>query len=160
MSNPYAAKLGSRDEKEVIAASPARLSALLEKIGSNRVESKLGPGKWSVREILCHLADTEIAFSFRLRQILAEPDHVIQPFDQDQWARHYRKCSAQQALEVFTALRQWNTSLVSGVSRSEWSKAATHPERGALTFATIVQTMAGHDLNHLEQLEKIAAQAA
>ena len=119
----------------------------------------LAPGKWTVAEILCHLADTEIAFSFRWRQALAEENHVVQPFDQDHWARHYATMPGEQALQAFVALRRWNSILLDRLSPGDWERRVTHPERGELTFRTLVETMAGHDLNHLKQLEKIAADA-
>ena len=109
--------------------------------------------------ILCHLADGEMAFGFRLRQALAEPHHVIQPFDQDAWAKPYSSASfsAQAALEMFSVARRWNLALLDTVSPEDLKKPVTHPERGTMTFETIVETMAGHDLNHLKQLDAIAA---
>jgi hypothetical protein len=126
--NPYAEHLGDRDARQVIAATGQRLQALLATLGPERAGWSPAPGKWSAREILCHLADCEIVFAFRLRQTLAQANHVIQPFDQDDWARSYKK--------------------------------VTHPERGEMTFQTVVETMGGHDLNHLGQIERIAGQTA
>src|SRR5271170_934519 len=100
--NPYASFLGSRDPRQVIASTPARLGELLNALGARASQSP-APGKWSAREILCHLADCEIVFAFRLRQTLAEPHHVIQPFDQDIWAQNYGAYDAQSALAVFAA---------------------------------------------------------
>ena len=113
-------------------------------------------GKWSARDIVSHLADCEIAFGYRLRQILAEDHHVIQPFNQDKWAAPYATMDANQALLLFEALRNWNVALLKTVTPAQMQKTVTHPERGTMTFQTIVETMAGHDLNHLKQLEEIA----
>ena len=85
VANPYAAQLGSRHAREVIAETPQRLRLLLQQMPPDAVERSYAPGKWTARMILCHLADCEIAFSFRLRQAVAEPHHVIQPFDQDSY---------------------------------------------------------------------------
>jgi uncharacterized damage-inducible protein DinB len=115
------------------------------------------PGKWSVREILCHLADCEIVFAYRLRQTLAEPHHVIQPFDQDTWAQTYAAYDAQSALAVFTAVRSYNVKLIASLPLDALSKPVTHPERGTMTFESIVETMGGHDLNHIAQIEKISS---
>jgi uncharacterized damage-inducible protein DinB len=158
--NPYASFCGDRDVRQVIAETPQRLSALAAALGAEGLEHATAPGKWSAREILCHLADTEIAFAFRLRQTLAEPHHVIQPFDQDIWAANSRACDAESALEVFSALRRWNIRLIESLPAEAFTRAVTHPERGAMTFQTIVETMAGHDLNHQRQLETIASRAA
>ena len=121
------------------------------------MERSLAPGKWTVRQILCHLADCEIAFAFRWRQALAEENHVVQPFDQDHWASRYASLSADGALRTFVALRRWNVLLLEKLSAADWERGVTHPERGRQTFRTLVETMAGHDLNHLAQLEEIAA---
>jgi uncharacterized damage-inducible protein DinB len=158
--NPYASFLGDQKPLPVIAETPARLRTLLETLGDEGLECSPGPAKWSARQILCHLADCEIAFAFRLRQALAEDHYVIQPFDQDGWARSYGAYGAREAWGVFAALRQWNLRLIESQPPSALSKRLTHPERGDMTFQTVIDTMAGHDLNHLGQLERIVAQAA
>lgn len=155
--NPYASFLGARDPRHVIAGTPLRLREFVDSLGEARVNRPPAPGKWSVREILCHLADCEVVFAFRLRQTLAEPHHVIQPFDQDLWARNYAAYDAPSALAVFTAVRDFNTRLIASIPAEAFLKQVSHPERGTMTFQTIVETMGGHDLNHLAQIEKIAA---
>jgi hypothetical protein len=154
--NPYASSLGTVDPRQVIASTPARLRELLDSL-QDRSDKPPAPGKWSPREILCHLADCEIVFAYRLRQVLAEPGHVIQPFDQDVWAQNYAAYDAQSALAVFTAVRNFNDQLIASLPPEAFSKTVTHPERGTMTFQTIVETMGGHDLNHIAQIEKIAA---
>jgi len=96
-------------------------------------------------------------FGFRLRQTLAEDAPVIQPFDQDKWSKTYLGVSAKQALEVFSALRGWNLRLIGIALPDAADRPMTHPERGTMTFLNVVETMAGHDLNHLGQLKKLAA---
>jgi hypothetical protein len=155
--NPYASFLGSLDPLQVIASTPIRLRESLDSLGLAKANLAPAPGKWSVREILCHLADCEIVFAFRLRQTLAEPNHVIQPFDQDLWARNYAAYDAPAALAVFTAVRDFNTKLIASLPPDAFATPASHPESGTMTFQTIVETMGGHDLNHLAQIEKIAA---
>jgi hypothetical protein len=158
-SNPYASLLGTRDASHEVAETPERLSNLAGKLGDKGMERSYAPGKWSARMILCHLADSELVFAFRLRQALAEPHHVIQPFDQDAWASSYRSPnpSGKAALNAFLALRQWNVSFLKNVPPAAFAKPVTHPERGSMTFKVLVETMAGHDLNHLRQLDEIAA---
>ena len=156
MVNPYASQLGKLDPLEVIAATPAELRALVDALGSKRIEQPRAPGKWSAREIVCHLADCEVAFAFRLRQTLAEERHVMQPFDQEEWAKRYAGYSVEAALATFSALRQWNLALVQSLGAADMAKPANHPERGDMTLQTIVETMGGHDRNHLRQVEEIA----
>lgn len=160
MLNPYASFLGERNPVEVIAKTAGELARYAEILGPDQMERTPAPGKWCAREIITHLADCEIAFSFRLRQTLAEENHVVQPFDQDQWAIHYRAYSLPEALEAFRALRAWNVALIRSLQPEAFEKKLRHPERGEMTFRTLVETMGGHDLNHLEQVKRIAAQFA
>jgi hypothetical protein len=158
--NPYEDFLTGRPVQEILGATAAQLGLLLEAMGVERVSTPPAPGKWSAAEIVCHLADCELVFAFRLRQTLAEDAPTIQPFDQDKWAANYRGIAASQALELFTALRGWNLLLIRGAQPEAMRRPVTHPERGAMTLGTIVETMAGHDLNHLAQLQRLAATAA
>ncbi len=160
VANPYAAQLGNLDARKVIADTAHELIRIEEQLGQAGLERSVAPGKWTARTIFCHLADCEIAFSFRFRQAVAEPHHMIQPFDQDAWASTYKAASlrAHTAVQVFAALRGWNLLLLDSLPPETFSKPLSHPERGSMTFKTLVETMAGHDLNHLGQLESIASQ--
>ena len=154
--NPYAKFLDDRPLEVILSATSHEIANKLQMIGPDRTNQPPAPGKWSPAEIVCHLADCEVAFAFRLRQTLAEDHHVLQPFDQEKWAVTYKDISAKDALAAFTALRIWNLLLIKQTLATSASKAVTHPERGTMTFQTIVETMAGHDLNHLAQLKRIA----
>jgi uncharacterized damage-inducible protein DinB len=158
--NPYAHHIGDRAPMEVIAETPRRLAQLIETIGPDRVNISPAAGKWSARDIVAHLADSEVVFAFRLRQTLAEDHHTIQPFDQDLWAKSYDSCDARLALATLTGVRAWNLALIRALKPADFSKPVTHPERGTMKLETIVETMAGHDRNHIKQIEAIAAQAA
>ena len=157
--NPYASFLGDRDPLVVIQSTSRRLSDVIATLPAGRAEWRPAPGKWNVREILCHLADCEIAFAFRLRQTLAEAHHVIQPFDQELWSGTYGGLTLHGALSAFSSLREWDLALISTTSAQGMQKKVTHPERGEMTFRTIIETMAGHDLNHLLQVEAIVDRA-
>src|SRR5215831_18339494 len=128
--NPYASHLGNRNPLETISATGARLQELTRTMGAQRVEQPPAPGKWSAREIACHLADCEIVFAYRLRQALAEEKHVIQPFDQDQFARTYRAYDLASALELFKVVRTWNVKLIRTLTPQQLAKPLNHPERG------------------------------
>ncbi len=92
--NPYARFLDQRPVEDILTSTPMTLESLLQNIPPEQVTVSPAPGKWSAAEILCHLADCEIAFAFRLRQTLAhDPEtghHIMQPFDQDRWAATYK----------------------------------------------------------------------
>jgi hypothetical protein len=158
--NPYASFLGDREALEVITGTPTRLESLANLLGPDRIEHSPAPGKWSAREIVCHLADCEVVFAFRLRQTLAEDHHVIQPFDQDKFAQHYDAYDAHAALAVFSAVRNWNLALIRQAGSSALTKRNTHPERGEGSFGELIEIMAGHDLNHIKQIEAITKKIA
>lgn len=154
--NPYASFLGTRDPMATIAETPSCLHSMLGHLTPAEL-SRAPEGKWSIREVLAHLADTEIVFAFRLRQAIAARDHVIQPFDQDAWAAGYSKVDASAAMAVFSTVRRWNIAFIKALPPEAFGKTLSHPERGEMTFQTVVETMAGHDLNHIAQLEKLLA---
>ena len=154
--NPYDGFLDGRAPQVILGSTPGALAAALAAFGPEKVAEPPAPGKWSPAEIVCHLADCELVFAFRLRQTLAEDAPIIQPFDQDKWAATYHGISATFAFEVFAALRGWNMHLINASLPAAANRPTTHPERGAMTFMTIVETMAGHDLNHLGQLHRLA----
>lgn len=161
--NPYAAQLGDNDARAVMAATPGLIHQAVCEMTPEQIEAPIAPGKWSPREITAHLADCELAFSFRLRQILAAPASSpaqLQPFDQTAWAEHYAVYDLPAALELLRSNRSWNMKLIGSLSQAEMQRVAFHPERGELTFEDILETIAGHDLNHLEQLKRIAGSAA
>jgi hypothetical protein len=157
--NPYEKFLDGRPLKVVLGSTAAQIGLLLEAIGPQKQFVPPAPGKWSAAEIVCHLADCELVFAFRLRQTLAEDGPTIQPFNQEKWSEAYPGITASKALEVFTALRGWNLSLIVSALPGAAERPVTHPERGTMTFRNLVETMAGHDLNHLRQLQRIAMDA-
>ena len=152
---PYAGMLGERDAAKVIAETPRRLGLVLDGLSAAEIEAQPAPGKWSVREIVAHLADCEVVWGWRLRQVLGEEQAVTQPFEQDAWAKAYGAYSLDAALECFKALRAWNVAFVGALSEADRAKGYTHPERGEERLWTIVEIMAGHDLHHLARLEKV-----
>jgi uncharacterized damage-inducible protein DinB len=151
---PYSAMLGDRDAETVIAETPGRLAKVLDGLSDEQMNARPAPGKWCVREIVAHLADCEIAWSWRLRYSYGAEQPVMQPFDQDAWAKVYDAYSMAEAWGCFKALRAWNVAMIGALTESERRKVIQHPERGEETVWTIVEIMAGHDLHHLAGLEK------
>lgn len=150
--NPYAGKLEGRDPLAVMAETPALLAKVVRNMSREQTEERSAAGKWNVREVVAHLADCEIAFGFRLRQAFGG-ERMIQPFDQDAWAKSYASYSMDLALATFTALRAWNVAFVGGLSEADKQRVAWHPERGEMVLWAIAETMAGHDVHHLAGLE-------
>jgi len=156
--NPYARFLDGRPLETILAATPNEIGTHLKAIGAEKAAASPAPGKWSAAEILCHLADCELVFAFRLRQTLAEDaPTLLRFFDQDRWAAIYPGIPAAEALATFSALRNWNLRLITAALPAAANRPVTHPEWGTITFLTLIETWAGHDLNHLAQLEKMAA---
>ena len=158
--NPYEKFLDGRPFDQILATTPKALTNVLESIGAEKSTVISVPCKWCAAEILCHLADLELIFGFILRQTLTEDHPTIPHFDQDKWAATYPGIPASQALSVFTALRQWNLTLLRTALPEAAARPTTHLVLGEMTFQTIVEIMAGHDLNHLDQLHCIAAHCA
>lgn len=154
--NPYAKFLGDQDPIPVITATVERLHALIDPLTPAQADRNPEPGKWSIREIIAHLADCELVFAVRLRQTLAEEHHIIQPFDQAKWGERYTAYDLQSAFVLFTATRNWNLKFLTTVTGDDRHHPTTHPERGTMTLWTIVETIAGHDLNHLQQVQDLA----
>lgn len=159
-NTPYAAYLGDQDALVVLSTTGRRLADLFTAIGASRINQPIAPGKWSPRQIIIHLADCDLAFGFRYRQTLALDNHTVQPFDQDAWATNYEAYDADQALATFLALRNWNLALIRSLTPEQLASSCQHPERGRETFRTLIEISAGHDINHLRQLETFAKVAA
>jgi hypothetical protein len=147
--------LGERNPVESLPETAARVEATARRLGEPGLAKSWGPGKWTGKQILAHLADAELAIGFRVRQVLAQDAHHIQPFDEAAWARRYENVDHEAALASFLASRRWNLALLRTLGPAELEREAFHPERGPEKLGTIVRLLAGHDLNHLAQLERL-----
>jgi hypothetical protein len=147
--------LGDRNPLESMESSAKRVEAVARRLGDAGLSRSWGPGKWTGKQILAHLADAELAIGFRTRQVLAQDNHTIQPFDEAAWARRYENVDAEAALAAFLAERRWNLALFRKLGAADLSREAVHPERGPETLDTIIRLLAGHDWNHLAQLESL-----
>ncbi len=159
-THPYAQLLGDRDPLAVLSETQEKIPAIAQKLGPEGLKRSYGPGKWNAAQVLTHLADAEIAFGFRVRQIIAEPEMPIQTFDEAKWAGHYDRADGLQAAHTFKALRAFNLALFRQLTKEELARAANHPDRGPEKAETVIRILAGHTLNHLAQLEKIVAGSA
>ena len=151
--------LAGQDPLKVQAGTAKKLERLMRGVPASRLRKRPAPERWSVGEILAHLADAEIVTGWRLRQILGAPGTPIQAFDQDSWvaAGHYEKRDPRKSAEQFRVLREANLSLLKSLSPEQWKHHGMHAERGVETIEHIVRMMAGHDVNHTKQVEGILA---
>ena len=155
--NPYAKYMEGRDPVQCLEQTPAAIERMVRHWRRENDERSYAPGKWTARQILTHLAQGEMVFSTRLRFAVAEDGHTLQPFDQDRWMAVEAPVSAAEALDAYVALRRMNLALCRALDASQWTRTVRHPEHGEITAEWIVMFFAGHERNHLPQLETIAA---
>ncbi len=169
IENPYARDLGAREPIGAMAEAIDRIHALAGSWTPAQFERSYGPGKWTARQILIHLAQTELALGNRARMALATPNYTAQPFDQDAWMQRESGgsggtsraggadgASGLVALEALAALSALNRAFFQSLSAADRATPFSHPEYGALTVDWLIHQMAGHQIHHLKQLEEIA----
>lgn len=152
--------LGYVEAKEPLAVQTAtvgKLERLIKGESIARLRTRPAPKKWSVSEIVAHLADAEIVGAFRMRLILGSPGASIVAYDQDQWVirGHCDKRDPPKSVEQFRVLREGNLALLESLEPAQWQHYGMHSERGQESIEHIVRMCAGHDINHLRQLEQI-----
>ena len=142
---------------KALAETPEKLLALARSLTRAELLKRPAPGKWSIQEIACHLADAEIANAWRYRKVFAEDEFRITTYDQDCWAaaHQYRRQDLRLVLEQFRALRARNVALMKLVGRKAWSRTAMHPTLGTLSAGQIIVHQVHHSANHLAQIERI-----
>ena len=150
-------KLNGKDPLRVQAATAKTLAALLQRATPAKLRKRPATDRWSAVEILAHLADAELVTGWRLRSILSSPGTPIQPFDQDAWCSdgQYAKRDPRKSLERFRILREANLELLKSLKPEQRKQFGLHAERGEESIDRLTQLIAGHDLNHLEQLQGI-----
>lgn len=151
--------LGDAEAIDVLQQTPQRLEQCLLSLVEveDGLERSYGKGKWSAKQIFAHLADVDLLIGYRLRQAISLEEYTIEPIDENLWAKPYHRLDASLALQSFKGLRAWNLALMSTFGLSDWLSETKHPERPQKpeTVDMIVRFLAGHDLNHLGQLEQI-----
>lgn len=146
-----------KDPLQVQRETPKKLQKLIKPLTKKQLTQRPEPGKWSITEIVSHLADAELVGGWRMRLILGNSGVSIQPFDQDVWAETlgYSRRDAKASLETFRVLREANLAMLKSLPKNLWDNYGMHQERGKETISHIVRMFAGHDLNHLAQVERI-----
>ena len=147
-----------KDPLQVQRDTPRKLQKAIKPLSKKQLMRRPEPGKWSIAEILAHLADAEVVLSWRMRSVLAGGGILMQAYNQDAWATtfDYQHRDAKASLESFRVLRENNVALLKSLPREKWESYGMHQERGKETIAQMVRMIAGHDVNHLQQVEKIA----
>ena len=148
-----------KDPLAVLEATPGRIAAMIAGRDPGTLRRSPGPGRWSAGQIIAHLADAEIVGAYRFRLILAAPGTPIQAFDQDEWARalKYDAADPHASLALFDSLRAAQLRLWRGLKDDELDRFGIHAERGKESVRHLLSLYAGHDLNHLAQIERLAS---
>ena len=141
----------------VLSSSPVRIAGLLKGASARQLNFRPTSSNWSVAEILAHMADAELVYGFRLRLILGSNRTPIQAFDQDTWAdsSNYVKQDPKLSVSAFRILRERNLRLLKTLPARMWKHYGIHSERGKETVDRMTRMLAGHDINHVTQIEKI-----
>jgi hypothetical protein len=153
--------LGDRDPIEVLRETPDALRQGVRGMSEAQLSTPEGPGKWSVRQLIQHLADSELVGAFRFRMALAHDAPELPGYDQDAWARalRYEHSAIDDALGDFARLRQSNLRLLTRTTPEERLRVIPHAERGDDPLGHRIKLYAGHDLVHRRQLARIRTAA-
>jgi hypothetical protein len=146
-----------RDPLELQRQTPTVLAELLAGASDEQLRARPAKDKWSVAEIVAHLADDEISSAWRYRQMVEHNGIALAGFDQDLWARmgDYESRTPQESLELFRLLRKANLQFLNQLTPEQWECCGIHAERGRITVKELAAHMAGHDTNHVEQIRRM-----
>jgi uncharacterized damage-inducible protein DinB len=154
--------LGSRDPHEVLESTPQALRDAIAGVSDEQLSRPESPGKWSMRQVVRHLADSELVWGYRLRMVLAHDRPAISGYDQDLWAERlgYAGANVAHAVDEFAVLRRGHLALLSAASTADLARVGVHSERGEESVMHMIRMYAGHDLLHIRQLARIRAAVA
>ncbi|MEO8128471.1 MAG: DinB family protein [Bryobacteraceae bacterium] len=160
MNNPYAKNLGDRDPLSVLETTVDRIGELTAGLSTEQLNAPIAPGKWSIHEIVAHLADLELVTSARCRWILFEDNPKLIGYDQDPWVNGWRREeeSFAETFQRLRILRNAQLRMFRKCSVADLERPATHGDLGPINLGLLRSLVAGHDLNHLTQLEKLATE--
>lgn len=149
--------LGDRDPVAVQQQFPKALRSAVAGLGDDELRRPEPPGKWSIIEVVQHIADVELVYGYRLRMTVAHDTPAIQSFDQDLWASrlHYQESVLEDALEQIEVLSRVHLRLLRSLAACDWSRHGVHAERGNESIDRLARLHAGHGLAHLRQIGRI-----
>ena len=153
--NPYAGPLGDRDPLQALGETAETIRELVSRWSDAQWKASHEPGKWTGRQILIHLAQTELALTTRVRFALSEDNYRAQPFSQDAWMAFENAADGRTAVDAYVALRRLNVAMFRGLTPEQLAHRFQHPEYGELSVEWVAAQLAGHDLHHLAQLQRI-----
>jgi hypothetical protein len=147
------------DPFSVLQSTPSRIARVIEGFGAGELQWSPSQERWSIAQIVTHLADSEIVFAYRVRMILSASGTALQAYDQAAWLRsqHAERSDAHASLGLFRAVRESMVALLRRLTPEELDRYGMHPERGKESIRHLLRLYAGHDRNHLAQIEGLAA---
>ncbi|MFA5897522.1 MAG: DinB family protein [Hyphomicrobium sp.] len=151
--------LGGREPLAVLRETHAALTRVIDGLSPAQLRQPESPGKWSIAQVLQHLADSDLVWGWRLRLILSHDRPTITGYDQDLWANrlNYAESDPAEALATFDVLRRGNVRLIERATPDDLQRVGVHAERGDESVAHLCRLYAGHDLSHLRQIDRIRA---
>lgn len=151
------AALGDRDPFEVLAQTGTELRRAIAGLDAKGLSTPEAPGLWSVRQVIQHLADSELVGGLRLRMVLAHERPMLAAYDQERWAARlrYEQADVEEALADFERLRNSNLRLLEQTSAAERQRVGLHSERGEESIEEMILNYAGHDIVHIRQIARI-----
>ena len=147
---------------EAAEKSPKQIAAAVSGLPDKTLRYKPAPDKWCILEVLGHLADIEVVYAYRMRQMLADKKPVIAPMDGDDWARNlgYTETPPAELVALYGLNRHANLRLLRRLKVADLGKSAFHPElQREVTVAEMIEKMAGHGAGHLQQIERLKKDA-
>lgn len=149
--------LGDQDPISVLRETPSALERVIKSTSPEMLARPEAPGKWSMGEVLAHLADSDVVWAWRLRLILAQDRPQLTGYDQDRWAARlgYREAAPRDSVALFSVLRNANLRLLEQTKTEDLQRVGVHVERGEESLGHQIKLYAGHDILHRNQLERI-----
>ena len=153
--------LEGRDPVDVLGSTPDEFATLIGDVPPALLRRPEAPGRWSVGEVLAHLADSDLMWGVRLRMVLGHDRPTLLGYDQDAWARaaDYASIEPRTSLVRFATVRSWNLALLDGLDDTARRRVGVHAERGEESVTHMIRLYAGHDLVHLAQARRVLAAA-
>jgi hypothetical protein len=149
--------VGGHEPMSILRETPAAASRAIEGLSATQLRKPEAPGKWSIAQVLQHLADSDLVWGWRVRLILAQDRPALTGYDQDLWAQrlHYADADPVEALEQLRVLRRGNLALIARATPEDLKRVGVHSERGEESVGYLCGLYAGHDLLHLRQIARI-----
>jgi uncharacterized damage-inducible protein DinB len=149
--------VADRDPLSVLRETPVLLSSAVAGLDESQLSAPEAAGKWSIRHVVRHLADSEFVWAWRMRLVLSQDRPTLTGYDQDLWAQrlHYERAPVAESLDEFAVTRRSNLRLLTAASEADLARVGVHAERGDESVAHMLRLYAGHDLLHLRQIARI-----